>query len=476
MATAVFASALEAGEASAPVRIGTHEQLFLDDHVIARTEGVTRRVNQGRKRPEPVIVPDRPWERNSALLFGSVIHDREEGVFKVWYHASGHVGYAVSDDGLVWRKPELAVVEWQGRKTNLVVERGKLGHFYELFGVLKDPEDPDPARRYKMAFVSIEHGFADTYRWQFHREQRRGLGTAVSPDGIHWTLEDDCASTDICDISRLYRDPADGKYVLLGRTKLTAKRNDGSWKLSGWGRAVHYLESSDFRQWTDGELVFAADHGDPDGTEIYSISSFPYEGVAIGMAQMFYGLPDQGNLDIQLTVSRDRKHYARVEPRLPFIPEGPIGSWDRYNISLGCLPPVTVGDELWFYYGARTHRHSPYKGDDSGPSAGRIGLATVKRGRFLALEASFAGGTLRTKPFIVEGGELLLNVNAAYGTVEVVLEDAGGNAAVQATVSHQDGVSVPVPLPSGALAGLAGKPARLVFTLRNAQLYGFRVR
>ena len=476
MAATVVASVLEAGEVDAPTRIGDREQLFLDDHVIARTEGVTRRVNQARKRPEPVIMPDRPWERNIAMVFGSVLRDEEEGVFKAWYHAGGHVGYALSEDGLSWRKPELDVVAWQGQKTNLVVERGKFGRFYELFGVLKDVQDPDPARRYKMAFVSIERGFTGTYRWHFHRGERRGLGTAVSPDGIHWTLENGFASTDICDIGRFYRDPADGRYALLGRTKLTAKRNDGRWQLCGWGRAVHYLESTDFRQWTDGELVFAADHEDPDGAEIYSISAFPYEGVTIGLAQMFYGLPEQGNLDIQLTVSRDRKHYARVSPRVPFIPEGPVGSWDRYNISLGCLPPVTVGDELWFYYSGRTYRHSPYKGSDSGPAVGATGLATVKRGRFLALEASFAGGTVQTKPFLVEGGELVLNVNAAYGTAEVVLQDADGGEMARTTVSQQDGVSVPVPLPPGALAGAAGKPVRLLFTLRNAQLYGFRLR
>ena len=476
MAMTLAASGFAAGETSAPVRIGNHEQLFLDDFIIARIEGVTRRINPVKKRPAPIIEPDRPWERNIAILFGSVIYDQADKVFKAWYDAGGHVGYAVSKDGIAWTKPELDGVQWQRKKTNLVVERGKLGHFYELFGVIKDRRDPDPGRRYKMAFLSIEPGFPGTFPRQFHKGQRRGLGTAISPDGIHWTLENDCASTEVCDIGRFYRDPADGMYVLLGRTKLTPDRVGERWKRSGWGRAVHCIESADFKQWSEGELIMAADHKDPDGVEIYSMSPFPYEGVVIGLVQMFHGLPTQGNLDIQLAVSRDRKHFTRVEPRLPFIPVGPVGSWDRFNISIGCLPPVTVGDDFWFYYSGRTYRHSPYKGDDSGPTKGRIGLAVIKRGRFLALEADFSGGTVQTKPFVVEGETLLLNANAGYGTIEVELQDAAGNAVAEATVSGRDAVDISVSLPPAVLAERRGEAVRLLFTPRNAQLYGFRVK
>lgn len=470
------ATSLALGATDPAVRIGTSEQLFLDDHVIAHTEGITRRVNPPRKHPVPVITPDKVWERNMALLFGTVLFDAEEALYKAWYYAGGHVGYAVSKDGLNWVKPELDVVLHDGAKTNLVVERGTFGHFFELFGVLKDPDDPDPKRRYKMAFVTLERDFKGHYEHQFHSGQRRGLGTAVSPDGVHWVLENNVASTDVCDISRFCRAPQSGKYVLFGRTKITPERDDGTWKVCGWGRGVHYLESTDFCTWTPGELVLAADAKDPDGAEVYSVTPFPYEGVTIGLVQMFYGLPDQLNLNQQLGIARDGKHVIRVEPRDPFIAEGPVGSWDRYNISVGCLPPVAVRDELWFYYSGRTCRHSPYKGPDNGPKIGRIGLATIKRGRFLSLEASFESGTILTKPFIVQGDVLYLNANTAYGSIDVSLQDVTGKEISKRTTRGKDDIAIHANFRTRTLDALKGEPVRLHITLRNAQLYGFRVK
>jgi len=476
IAVITTATSLVLGATDPAVHIGNAEQLFLDDHVIARSEGITRRVNRARKHPVPVIVPDKIWERNVAVLFGTVLFDAEETLYKAWYHAGGHVGYAVSKDGLNWVKPEMDIVLYDDKKTNLVVERGKFGHFFELFGVLKDPNDPDPKRRYKMAFVTLDRDFKGRYKHQFHSGQRRGLGTAVSPDGVHWELENNVASTDVCDISRFYRDPESGEYILFGRTKITPARDDGTWKVCGWGRAVHYLESTDFRTWTPGELVLAADAKDPDGAEIYSVSPFLYEGVTIGLVQMFYGLPDQLNLDLQLGIARDGKRLARVEPRDPFIAEGPVGSWDRYNISAGCVPPVPVGDELWFYYSGRTCRHSPYKGPDNGPKIGRIGLAKIKRGRFLSLEASFESGTILTKPLVVEGNVLYLNANTAYGTIDVSLQDVTGKEISKRTTRGKDGIAIHANFRARALEALKGKSVRLHITIRNAQLYGFRIK
>ena len=456
-----------------PLQIGNREQLFLDDYMIARTGNISRRINSARKHPEPVIAPDKVWERNMTVVFGTVLFDAEEKTYKAWYYAGGHVGYAVSTDGLTWEKPELDVVTYDGRKTNLVVERGRFGDFFELFGVLKDPTDPDPARRYKMAFVTLDREFDGTYRHQFHRGERRALGTAVSPDGIHWSMEREVASTDVCDISRFYQDPQTGKYILFGRTKITPDRDDGTWKVAGWGRAVHYLESPDFRNWSAGELVLAADNTDPSGAEVYSLSAFPYEGVTIGLVQMFYALPDELNLDVQLGISRDGRHFQRVSPRTPFIAEGPVGAWDRYNISVGCLPPVAVGDELWFYYSGRTCRHSPYAGPDNGPKIGQIGLAKITRGRFVSLEASFDGGTLLTKSFIVDGDVLYLNVDAQYGQILVSLQSPDGSEIATRTLSGKDGVNIHANFRERTLSELRGKPAQLLFTLRNAQLYGF---
>ena len=85
---------------------------------------------------------------------------------------------------------------------------------------------------------------------------------------------------------------------------------------------------------------------------------------------------------IQLAVSRDSIHFMRVGDRSPFIPVGPVGSWDRFNNSIANNPPIIIGDELRFYYGGRMYRHSPYRGADRGwgresKRGAGIGLATI---------------------------------------------------------------------------------------------------
>lgn len=457
--------------------------MFLDPQLIERTDNVTRRVHSACKHEEPVITGDLPWEEGECYLFGTAMYDADDGLFKMWYTCDGHVAYATSEDGLVWDKPRLDVAHRGGQSTHLVIERedpkacAPMGHFYELFSVVKDPRDPDPARRYKLGFLSLDKHYAGEFEARHHRGQRRAMGTAVSPDGIHWTMENEWASHDIIDgMSCVLWDDLLGRFVTYGRTKLTPDNNDGRWRIHGWGRAVNRIESSDFRSWSPGELVMATDDRDPDGSEIYSMSVFHHEGLYVGLVQVFYGRPDQGNLDVQLAVSRDGRHFTRVEPRQPFICEGGAGSWDRFNISVG-TPPVEVGDELWFYYSGRAARHSPYQGSDTGPRAGRIGLAKIERGRFVSLDASFDGGVVLTRPVEVQGTQLHLNVNARYGRVDVRLIDERGEPLCDepAVVQDTDDVRAVVPLELGFLAKHSGRAIRLEFTLVNAQLFGFQL-
>jgi len=481
----VAAGAARSADKETAVKIGQEEQLFLDDLVIQQTENITRRVNRAAKHGPPLIQRDRPWEHGKIYIFGSPIYDRGEKRFKIWYYCDGDVAYAISKNGLTWEKPELDVILRGGKKTNLVMERAKergtrgpYGYLFELFSVIKDEHDPDPARRYKMGFLGINFKHDGTYPNQFHRGQRRGLCTAVSPDGIHWTQETEWASCDICDgLSSAIWDPLTKRFVCYGRTKMTPDRNDGRWTVHGWGRAVNRVESEDFRTWSKGELVFATDDKDPKGSEIYSLSVFPYEGIYVGLVQMFYALPDQLNLEMHLASSRDGKRFTRVEPRHAFLPESGIGEWDRWNISVGMLPLV-VGDELWFYYSGRTRRHSPYKGRDTGPKVGCIGLAKIRRGRFLSLEASFDGGTILTKPLLFDAGEMFLNANAAYGSIQVELLDVEGKAIPDSKrlVRGENGIALHVPFRPNHLQKVKGKPVRIRFTLKNAQLYGFRVK
>jgi hypothetical protein len=471
-----------------PVLLDGTKQLFLDDHLVAASENVTRRIHPVRKHPaNPVLPATEPWESQVAILYGSILRDNDK--YRAWYYTAGNVGYAESDDGITWTKPRLGIVRVDGQETNLLIRRGgaegepgAIPCFYEIFGVHRDNRDPDPNRRYKMGFLSIDRNYRGPHEDPFHRGQRRGLGVAASPDGIHWKLVESWATEAICDGGTHWTwDPARGKYVLYGRTKHVAPGlmeawGEGEWvRRYFWGRSVARVESADFVQWNvtqpgKAPVVMTADTQDPPGTEIYSMQVFPYESVYVGLVQVFHNRPDACYLDVQLAVSREGVHFTRVGDRQPFIPVGPVGSWDRFNNSLANNPPIPVGQELRFYYGGRTYRHSPYSGQDKGQPGGGIGLGTIPRDRFVSLQASFDGGHLTTRPLRLEGETLHLNAKSDFGQIVVEVLDAAGQVVARSEPVRQDALDIPVPWQEGDLQGLKA-PVVLRITLRNALLF-----
>src|SRR5436190_14653753 len=313
------------------IDVGSQKQLFLDDCLIASTTNISRHIHQAEKsKSNPVIRQTESWEDPFNILYGSVIRDREK--YKAWYKSGLGVSYAESDDGIHWVKPQLDLVAISGAKTNILFRKAsetkgcdELPYYHELFGVHKDERDPDPARRYKMGFLSIDWEYKGPREGRFRAGQRRGLGIAGSPDGIHWKLIDSFASEGICDGATHWMfDSVRDKYVLFGRTLKTPPEIEAAWSKFDWyknwysGRAVGRMESADFVKWNltapfSSPVVMTADLKDKPGTEIYSLLVFPYESVYIGLVQTFLALPGDPIVEVQLAVSRDGIHFARVD-------------------------------------------------------------------------------------------------------------------------------------------------------------------
>ncbi len=470
------------------ITVGRQKQLFLDDYLIESRTNIKRVIHPAQKyEGNPVLWATEPWEPELNVLYGSVIQD--EGKYKMWYKSGMGVGYEESNDGIKWVKPRLDLVMIDGQKTNLLfLKREKfkgpeiLPTFWEPFGVHKDEEEPDPSRRYKMGFLSIIRPYKGPRRDPFHPTDRRGLGIAGSPDGIHWKLIDAFATEAICDGDTHWMfDEARKKYVLYGRTKKTLPEVESAWSKYDWykqyhsGRAVARLESGDFLKWdfTDpatAPVVLTADIEDEPGTEIYSMKVFPYESVYIGLVQVFHARPETCYLDVQLAVSHDSINFTRVADRSPFIPVGPVGSWDRFNQSLANNSPILVGDELRFYYGGRTYRHGPYKGEDTGPKGGGIGFVTVKKDRFVSLEASYDGGEILTKPLILIGSNLHINAKSDFGEILIEVLDLAGNNIARSKTIRNDSLDILVDWKRGSLKDVKS-PVVLRFTLRNACIF-----
>jgi len=140
--------------------------------------------------PEPVLTGDTDVDNRGVHIYGSVHHDG--GRYRMWYqataepwirHDSPAVGYAESDDGIVWRKPSLGLVEVNGSKANNLCDLG-----------VHDPSicilpDTTPDRRY-FATGCIDARYQTEF---YHRDARPPLGggfyAAYSADGLHWELE-----------------------------------------------------------------------------------------------------------------------------------------------------------------------------------------------------------------------------------------------------------------------------------------------
>jgi hypothetical protein len=96
---------------------GSLAQLFVDQMVVRQADNVAFTLHPARKHPaNPLVVADQPWE-GWRLRYGSVIHDGQEGLFKMWYIGDSESDfpgdaalYATSTDGIRWQKPLVGTI------------------------------------------------------------------------------------------------------------------------------------------------------------------------------------------------------------------------------------------------------------------------------------------------------------------------------------------------------------------------------
>lgn len=480
--------------AGGAISIGHHRQMFIDDFLIEKSDNIKRRLCPVNKHPEnPVVRPDRPWERGLTVPQGSVIYDEEDRIYKMWYttnvQSKGEgttfnkgkgLAYAISEDGVHWEKPVLDIVIEDGLKTNQVIAPMKFGYMYQPYFVIKDHNEADPERRYKMAFLSIQRNVTGK-ETTTHPGTRRGTGIAFSRDGLHWNRVKDFASDELIDISHFMIDPSqDDEFVIYGRTLQVMPEVREAWAHDDWfdsiygGRAVIRSTSRDFLNWEPAEFIMGPDVKDPPSTEIYSMNVFPYEGIYLGLVQRYLCRPDTSTIDIQLAVSRDGIHFERPF-REALFPLGPVGTWDRFQLHNMSGPPLIQGDELLFYYGGRTSRHRPNKMADASPG-GAIGLATLLKDRFVSVEASFDGGSLTTRPLYLEGAAFKVNCDTSFGALRVRFLDPDNHPieGYDTTIEGVDLVEHTVQFDE-AISKLGEQAVRVEFILKNARLYSFCV-
>jgi hypothetical protein len=149
------------------------------------------------------------------------------------------------------------------------------------------------------------------------------------------------------------------------------------------------------------------------------------------------------------------------------------GTWDAFNTQSAGGGLLVVGDELWFYFSARTLQ-KPNDGVFS------TGLATLRRDGFYSMDAGSTEATLTTRTVLFSGNHMFVNVNDLAGQLRVEVLDANGNVIPAFSKASSVSLSVnstlqEVTWPGADLGTLAGQNVKLKFYLTNGSLYSFWV-
>lgn len=443
-------------------------QLFVDDYLIEDKDSVIRTYHQFKKHPgNPVLVADRPWEGTLVYLYGTVLPAEDGNGYRMWYH-SYHIQdrkyrnlYATSRDGIVWEKPNLGIVEFDGSSQNNLVPHEGTGHNPQ---VIHTPWDPNPRRKYKRVTFSYNKGYCGS----------------ISPDGISWkSLADNPILLALVgDVGNFVWDPHTKRYI--GYPKIFAPVR-GQHR-----RCVGFSATSDFESWPPAELILVPDEfddrwvtQDKQRTDLYGLCAFAYESRYIGFLWVFRITDgdNDGPTFCELVSSRDGFNWKRQEPfggqRVPLLPTGPKGSWDG-GIVYTSSHPLVEEHKIKLWYGGFNTTH----GEMGEHVRSRIGLATLRKDGFVSLDAGEEVGTVTTKPLKNIDGQLHLNADATGGWLKVEVLDSDGKilsgySRDDCIAIKTDGTKQLVLWKSKEKLPRSEEPMRLRFIMANASLYSF---
>ena len=505
---ALFLCGVSALAASEPLSVGDRRQLLMDDQFVKEGKGIEFVVHPSRKTGDQIIVSE------PGLALGgyhSAMYDR--GVYHLWYTAGGCTLYARSSDGVHWEKPNLNLAKYDPENTtnpppNLVLGRGLGGVKGGMHGlmVFLDPKTGD-TERFKLVANPAE----------FDSQ----LQIFSSPDGIHWrhaftnviTYDSTVKPHHLDSQNVIFWDDRIQKYVAYFRKNM---RGAGS-----QGRTVARSESPDltyFSRVEDSPVVIQADpeqvvHAESPKKErvalldIYTNGTLRYpwaEDAYLMFPTEYYHYGSQiaefrkeapvnaGVLDTCFASSRDGINWRRYDHRA-FVGLGMKGEFDsKRNYMVYGVLPATNDRELYMYYVGTSETHGWQRNDqnnrlltaaDLAPTApSAISRVVLRRDGFVSVRAAFAGGEFTTPLLRFAGEQLLLNVDtSASGELRVELLDEQGQPIPNYTLNDCDLVHTANEINrivrwkgESSVKDLAGKPARLHFVMRNADLYAFQ--
>lgn len=465
--------ALAADEA---ISLGSRRELFVDRFLIDKLEAVSMQL----QHPQPAGIAlkfDKPWE-GQVSGYVTVIHDGD--LYRMYYRGRPLTGYGDTDpraqevtcyaesrDGITFTRPKLGLVSFGGNKDNNAI-LADVGHVTHNFAPFLDTRPGVPsAERFKAVGGSSQSGlvaYVSEDGIHFRKLQDKPIitgGAFDSQNNILWSDHEQC-------------------YVCFFRTF----KNGVRW--------ITRTTSTDFLNWTPAvDMTF----GDAPNEHLYTnqtVGYFRAPHIYVGTAARFWpnrrSLTDgQVNLlklddpvnygglklessDAVLLTSRGGNRYDRTFLESLVRPGVELKNWTaRSNYpARGIVPtgPAEMSIYVQRHYGQPTHY---------------LERLTLRTDGFASVHAGYQLGELITKPITFEGGRLTLNLStSAAGGIFVEIQDAAGKPIPGFTMAecrelNTDDLACVVSWKNGSdLSSLSGKPIRLRFRLKDADLFALQ--
>jgi hypothetical protein len=458
------------------IALGTRRELFVDTFLIDKMEGVSLQL----QHPQPAGVAlkfDQPWE---GQVSGYVTVLQDGDLFRMYYRGRPLTGYGDNDprakevtcyaesrDGTTFTRPKLGLISFGGSKENnaILADVGPVTHNFAPF--LDTRPGVPKSERFKSVGGSSESGliaYVSEDGIHFRKLQDKPIitgGAFDSQNNVFWSEHEQC-------------------YVCFFRTF----KNGVRW--------ITRTTSKDFLTWTPAvDMTF----GNAPNEHLYTnqtVSYFNAPHIYIGTAARFWPnrrsltddqvaqlkLEDKVNYtglkadssDAVLLTSRGGDSYDRTFLESLVRPGLDLENWTaRSNYpARGVVPtgPAEMSMYVQRQYGQPGH------------SLERL---TFRTDGFASVHADYSPGEFVTKPFTIEGSRLTLNLStSAAGGVFVEIQDADGKSIPGYTFAdcvelNTDDLSRVVAWKSGSdLSALAGKPVRLRFRLKDADLFALQ--
>jgi hypothetical protein len=440
-----------------PVNIGGRIEMLVDGYLVASEYNAGLRLHP----PAPgeiALAMDRPWEGPGSGVYSTVFFDGEK--HRMYYRAiapdndSGDYGdsqfccYAESADGIAWTRPSLGLYEFQGSRDNNIVMAGVLAHNFSPW--LDENPDCPPGEKFKAVC-----GLGDT-----------GLMAYKSADGIRWEK--------LQEAPIITQGEFDSHNLWFWDVNTSQYRCYSRYWEGGWSgtRAIQSCTSGDFRHW--GAMTHNAYEENVPFEHFYTNSTV----LCPGAAHMYLSFPMRfvgdrkkieeheydGVSDAVFITSRNGVRFSRAFMEPWIAPGLDRRNWTQRSLITACGILETSPEEFSLY----VNEH--YYWDDS-----YIRRYTVRRHGFGSMHADWRGGEFTTRPLIFDGEVLYINyATSAVGGVRVGILDSEFTIDACDEIYGNELGKMVTWKGQGDVSKFAGKPVRLRFELKDADLFSFQ--